>query len=236
MSSTIVRCNVAGCGEPAAYKIAAPWSDGAFTELKTYGHACSEHLGVHLPRGRAAPGGLRPPAQRERLKKSASIDTNRASAIASSSGSGGSKRTTAPDRHPELARDRTMTRNRIAARIVALAWLAWPLLAVEVRGQDAAPAEPLVFTVKAGKLDREKTPIRFEVLRSSPRAPTVRARTSRTGPVVALPRPAREQLGRLHPRPRSRPAPGQRNSPDDASILPEALERRKSEATYELYT
>jgi hypothetical protein len=45
MSSTIVRCNVTGCGEPAAYKIAAPWSDGAFTELKTYGHACSEHLG-----------------------------------------------------------------------------------------------------------------------------------------------------------------------------------------------
>jgi hypothetical protein len=45
MSSTIVRCNVADCGEPAAYKIAAPWSDGAFSELKTYGHACSEHLG-----------------------------------------------------------------------------------------------------------------------------------------------------------------------------------------------
>ena len=45
MSSMVVRCGVAGCGELATYKIAAPWSDGAFTELKTYGHACSDHLG-----------------------------------------------------------------------------------------------------------------------------------------------------------------------------------------------
>ena len=45
MSKTIVRCNVEGCGESAAYKIAAPWSDGQFHELKTYGHACSDHLG-----------------------------------------------------------------------------------------------------------------------------------------------------------------------------------------------
>jgi hypothetical protein len=46
MSSMVVRCSVPDCHEPATYKIAAPWSDGAFTELKTYGHACSEHLGV----------------------------------------------------------------------------------------------------------------------------------------------------------------------------------------------
>jgi len=45
MPTMVVRCNVPGCGEPASYKIAAPWSDGAFTELKTYGHACSDHLG-----------------------------------------------------------------------------------------------------------------------------------------------------------------------------------------------
>ena len=45
MPSTIVRCGISRCGEPASYKIAAPWIDGAFTELKTYGHACSEHLG-----------------------------------------------------------------------------------------------------------------------------------------------------------------------------------------------
>jgi hypothetical protein len=32
------------CREPARYKVAAPWSDGRFSELKTYGHACAEHL------------------------------------------------------------------------------------------------------------------------------------------------------------------------------------------------
>lgn len=46
MASMVVRCGVPGCGQSASYKIAAPWSDGAFTELKTYGHACSDHLGV----------------------------------------------------------------------------------------------------------------------------------------------------------------------------------------------
>jgi hypothetical protein len=45
MSTTIVSCSHPGCRAPAAYKIAAPWSDGSFSELKTYGHACSEHLG-----------------------------------------------------------------------------------------------------------------------------------------------------------------------------------------------
>ena len=33
------------CHEPAAYKIAARWSDGRLAELKTYGFACSDHLG-----------------------------------------------------------------------------------------------------------------------------------------------------------------------------------------------
>jgi hypothetical protein len=32
------------CEEPACYKVAAPWSDGRFSELKTYGHACADHL------------------------------------------------------------------------------------------------------------------------------------------------------------------------------------------------
>lgn len=45
MSSTIVLCSQAGCHVPATYKIAAPWSDGSFSELKTYGHACAEHVG-----------------------------------------------------------------------------------------------------------------------------------------------------------------------------------------------
>ncbi|HEU5115652.1 MAG TPA: hypothetical protein VFT74_03165 [Isosphaeraceae bacterium] len=46
MSEIVVRCSLDGCQEPAAYKIAAPWSGGRFTELKTYGHACPDHLGA----------------------------------------------------------------------------------------------------------------------------------------------------------------------------------------------
>ena len=45
MSITVVRCSLEGCPEPAAYKIAAQWSDGSFAELKSYGFACSDHLG-----------------------------------------------------------------------------------------------------------------------------------------------------------------------------------------------
>lgn len=45
MPTTVVRCSLPDCHEPAAYKIAAPWSDGSFSELKTYGFACSDHLG-----------------------------------------------------------------------------------------------------------------------------------------------------------------------------------------------
>ena len=39
-----VRCSWHACEEPAVYKIAAPWSDGRFSELKTYGFACADHL------------------------------------------------------------------------------------------------------------------------------------------------------------------------------------------------
>jgi hypothetical protein len=45
MPETLVRCGHPDCREPATYKIAAPWSDGSFSELKTYGHACADHLG-----------------------------------------------------------------------------------------------------------------------------------------------------------------------------------------------
>jgi hypothetical protein len=41
---TVVLCSEPGCGEPATYKVAAPWSDGQFSELKTYGFACFDHL------------------------------------------------------------------------------------------------------------------------------------------------------------------------------------------------
>lgn len=45
MPITVVRCSVTGCAEGATYKIAAAWSDGQFSELKTYGHACPDHIG-----------------------------------------------------------------------------------------------------------------------------------------------------------------------------------------------
>lgn len=43
MPFTVVRCSNPGCRAEAEAKIAAPWKDGAFAELKTYGYACSEH-------------------------------------------------------------------------------------------------------------------------------------------------------------------------------------------------
>ena len=44
MDHTQVNCSHPNCSEPAAYKVAARWSDGRFSELKTYGFACSDHL------------------------------------------------------------------------------------------------------------------------------------------------------------------------------------------------
>jgi len=41
-----VQCTFEGCDASASYKIAARWSDGGFAELKTYGFACSDHLGA----------------------------------------------------------------------------------------------------------------------------------------------------------------------------------------------
>jgi hypothetical protein len=46
MPTTTVRCSLSDCLEPATYKIAAPWTDGSFSELKTYGYACSDHIGL----------------------------------------------------------------------------------------------------------------------------------------------------------------------------------------------
>jgi hypothetical protein len=39
-----VRCTRKGCDRPAAYKIAARWSDGTTEELKTYALCCAECL------------------------------------------------------------------------------------------------------------------------------------------------------------------------------------------------
>jgi hypothetical protein len=45
MSTIHVRCSMASCLEAATYKIASHWSGGSFSELKTYGFACADHLG-----------------------------------------------------------------------------------------------------------------------------------------------------------------------------------------------
>jgi hypothetical protein len=39
-----VHCTRPGCARPAAYKIAARWSDGATEELKTYALVCADCL------------------------------------------------------------------------------------------------------------------------------------------------------------------------------------------------
>ncbi len=40
----VVRCDVRGCERQARYKVAASWTDGVLTELKTYALACEEHV------------------------------------------------------------------------------------------------------------------------------------------------------------------------------------------------
>jgi hypothetical protein len=48
-----VLCYRPGCGRPAAYKVAARWSDGVTQELKTYALSCPDCLAEWLARGRA---------------------------------------------------------------------------------------------------------------------------------------------------------------------------------------
>jgi hypothetical protein len=43
-AENVVRCSEPDCAAPACYKIAAPWTDGRYRELKTYGFACDEHV------------------------------------------------------------------------------------------------------------------------------------------------------------------------------------------------
>lgn len=52
-------CTVRGCGAPASYKIAAPWSDGTSRELKNYGTVCEAHRAEELARARARRQGLK---------------------------------------------------------------------------------------------------------------------------------------------------------------------------------
>jgi hypothetical protein len=52
MPSYPVLCYTHGCDQPAAYKIAARWSDGVTRELKTYGLACEKCLPAWFQRAR----------------------------------------------------------------------------------------------------------------------------------------------------------------------------------------
>jgi hypothetical protein len=64
-----LRCYASGCQRPAAYKIAARWSDGLTAELKTYSLCCPECLAAAFRQSqqkqaacRLAPGeSLQPP-------------------------------------------------------------------------------------------------------------------------------------------------------------------------------
>jgi hypothetical protein len=47
-----VRCTHPGCTHPAHYKIAACWSDGVTSELKTYALACRGCVAPALKEGR----------------------------------------------------------------------------------------------------------------------------------------------------------------------------------------
>src|SRR5262245_40248850 len=47
-----VLCYTPGCGRPAAYKIAACWSDGITGELKTYGLTCESCVEAWYRRAR----------------------------------------------------------------------------------------------------------------------------------------------------------------------------------------
>ena len=43
MHKTIVKCSAPGCEGEASTKVAAPWKEGAHSELKTYGYSCPDH-------------------------------------------------------------------------------------------------------------------------------------------------------------------------------------------------
>ncbi|QEH33627.1 hypothetical protein OJF2_21310 [Aquisphaera giovannonii] len=44
MYTHVVTCSHPYCSDAAAYKVASRWSDGTFSELKTFGFACPDHL------------------------------------------------------------------------------------------------------------------------------------------------------------------------------------------------
>ncbi len=52
-------CSHPACGQPAAFKVGAVWSDGTSRELKNYGLACAAHSQSQLQRARQNRDGLR---------------------------------------------------------------------------------------------------------------------------------------------------------------------------------
>lgn len=54
-----IRCYQSGCPNEAVFKIAAPWSDGHTSELKTYGLTCAACLQVWYARSLTKQAGCR---------------------------------------------------------------------------------------------------------------------------------------------------------------------------------
>jgi hypothetical protein len=54
----VPTCSSAGCGQPAVYKVAAPWSNGTSHELKNYGLACEAHRDSQFARAQLHCKGL----------------------------------------------------------------------------------------------------------------------------------------------------------------------------------
>jgi hypothetical protein len=52
-------CSHPDCGQPAAFKVGAVWSDGTSRELKNYGLACEAHRQSQLQRARTNRDGLK---------------------------------------------------------------------------------------------------------------------------------------------------------------------------------
>ena len=64
MFTKAVHCGSPGCQDLAEYKIAAPWSVGRFSELKTYGLGCQTHYS-NLFREALRRRKVHPPSQEE---------------------------------------------------------------------------------------------------------------------------------------------------------------------------
>ncbi len=60
------KCSTLGCGREGMFKVAAPWSYGNISELKSYGVCCEEHRSTLFARAKAENAGL-PPADGEKF-------------------------------------------------------------------------------------------------------------------------------------------------------------------------